>query len=293
MDKLQKIIVVSLLSTAGLSWLISATQPDIMNVMMTYNPVSVLLFTAIWTTGMAAMMFPAIVPMVILYNRLITNKLVQSSTLITAGKFSHTFKMILFVGMYLIIWALTGIALLLGWSVPMNSVVKLLGNNHIGIIFGTIMIISGIYQFTPLKNKCIGYCESPLSFFMRRWKNGKAGAIKMGVYHGLYCLGCCWPYFLIMIALGWMNLAWMGLFAIIIFGEKIWSKGIWIARAVGIALIILGILSSLGLITLYDTEMDMNNQHSGKEEMAMPQAIKTHSLNESREVMEPSSGMTM
>lgn len=128
---------------------------------------------------------------------------------------------------------------------------------------------------------------------MRRWKNGKAGAIKMGVYHGLYCLGCCWPYFLIMIALGWMNLAWMGLFAIIIFGEKIWSKGIWIARAVGIALIILGILSSLGLITLYDTEMDMNNQHRGKEEMSMSQDMKTLSLNESREVMEPSSRMTM
>ena len=293
MDKLQKIIVVSLLSTAGLSWLISATQPDMMNVMMTYNLVSILLFTAIWTAGMAAMMFPAIVPMVILYNRLITNKLVQSSTLITAGKFSHTFKMILFVGMYLIIWALTGIALLLGWSVPMNSVVKLLENNQVGVIFGTILIISGIYQFTPLKNKCIGYCESPLSFFMRRWKNGKAGAIKMGAYHGLYCLGCCWPYFLIMIALGWMNLAWMGLFAIIIFGEKIWSKGIWIARAVGIALLILGILSSLGLVTLYDTEMDMNNQNSGKAEMAMPQDMKTHSLNESGEVMEPSSGMTM
>jgi len=282
MDKLQKIIVVSLLSTAGLSWLISATQPDMMNVMMTYNLVSILLFTAIWTAGMAAMMFPAIVPMVILYNRLITNKLVQSSTLITAGKFSHTFKMILFVGMYLIIWALTGIALLLGWSVSMNSIVKLLENNQVGVIFGTILIISGIYQFTPLKNKCIGYCESPLSFFMRRWKNGKAGAIKMGAYHGLYCLGCCWPYFLIMIALGWMNLAWMGLFAVIIFGEKIWSKGIWIARAVGIALIILGILSSLGLITLYETEMNMNNQNNGKEEMAMSQNMKTHSLNESK-----------
>jgi predicted metal-binding membrane protein len=298
MDKLQKIIVVLLLSTAGLSWLLSATQPDMMNLMMTYNPVLVLLFTASWTAGMAAMMFPAIVPMVLLYNRLITNKPSQSSTLITEGKFSHTFKMILFVGMYLIIWALTGIALLLGWSVPMNSVVKLLENNHIGIIFGTIMIISGIYQFTPLKNKCIGYCESPLSFFMRRWKNGKAGAIKMGAYHGLYCLGCCWPYFLIMIALGWMNLAWMGLFAVIIFGEKIWSKGIWIPRAVGIALIILGILNSLGLITLHDIEMDMNNQNSGKEEMAMSQDIKTHSLNESkaelsRELMEPPSGMNM
>jgi predicted metal-binding membrane protein len=297
MNKLQKIIVVSLLSTAGLSWLLSAIQPDTMNVMMTYNPVLVLLFTASWTAGMAAMMFPAIVPMVLLYNRLITNKPSQSSTLITEGKLSHNFKMILFVGMYLVIWALTGVGLLLGWSVPMNSIVKLLENNHIGIIFGTIVIISGIYQFTPLKNKCIGYCESPLSFFMRRWNNGKAGAIKMGAYHGLYCLGCCWPYFLIMIALGWMNLVWMGLFAVIIFGEKIWSKGIWIARAVGIALIILGVLSSLGLITLHDTEMDMNNQNSGEEKMVMLQDTKTHSFNESKaelgkEPMAPS-GMNM
>ena len=101
MDKLQKII--SLLSTAGLSWLLSATQPDMMNAMMTYNSVLVLLFTASWTTGMAAMMFPAIVPMVLLYNRLITNKLTQTSTLITEGKFSYTFMMILFIGMYLII----------------------------------------------------------------------------------------------------------------------------------------------------------------------------------------------
>ena len=66
----KKIIVVSLLST-GLSWLLSATQPDMMNVMMTYNPVLFLLFTASWTAGMAAMMFPAIVPVVLLYNRLI------------------------------------------------------------------------------------------------------------------------------------------------------------------------------------------------------------------------------
>ena len=82
------------------------------------------------------------------------------------------------------------------------------------------------------------------------------------------------------------------------FGEKIWSKGIWIARAVGITFIILGIFSSLGLITLHDTEMDMNNQNSGKEEMSMSQAMKTHSLNASkaelsRELMEPPSGMNM
>lgn len=99
---------------------------------------------------------------------------------------------------------------------------------------------------------------------MRRWRCGVAGALKMGTFHGLYCLGCCWPYFLIMVALGWMNLAWMGLFAAIIFGEKIWSRGIWIARSVGIILIILGILSSLGLIVLHDSMIAMNLQAGDK-----------------------------
>lgn len=230
-----------------------------MSIMVNYNPVLIGLFTASWTAGMAAMMFPAIVPMVLLYNKLLTNEQSISSaeTERLESKF-YRLKMILFVGMYLVIWALTGVGLLLAWSVPMNYVVISSDTNNIGIIFGIILIISGIYQFTPLKNKCIGYCESPLSFFMRRWNNGTIGAIKMGTFHGLYCLGCCWPYFLIMVSLGWMNISWMALFAAVIFGEKIWSRGIWIARSVGIVLISVGILSGLGIVVIYDNMTGMN-----------------------------------
>jgi len=228
------------------------------------------------------MMFPAIVPMVLLYNKLVTNRQSESSEVIIQPKSSHFFKVILFIGMYLVVWTLTGIGLLLGWSVPMNSLARFNENNILGLIFGAILIISGIYQFTPLKNKCIGYCESPLSFFMRRWKNGIVGAIKMGIYHGLYCLGCCWPYFLIMVALGWMNLAWMGLFAIIIFAEKICTKGIWIAKIVGIVLIILGILSSLGLIVLHDSTMVMNNQNNTEDKMIMAQDKENESFSEDK-----------
>ena len=299
MNKLQKIILVSLLSTAGLSWLLSTSQLEMMNIMYTYNPVLIALFTASWTAGMAAMMFPAIGPMVLVlvYSKLVTNKQSESTEVIIQPKFTHIFKVILFIGMYLVIWALSGVGLLLGWSVPINSLVTLHENNILGIISGGILIISGIYQFTPLKNKCIGYCESPLSFFIRRWKNGIVGAIKMGIYHGLYCLGCCWPYFLIMVALGWMNLVWMSLFAIIIFGEKIWSKGIWIARSVGIILVILGILSSLGLIVLHDSMMVMNNQNIREEKMIMAEDKENTTLNEDKsdldkkDVMSP--GMNM
>jgi predicted metal-binding membrane protein len=257
MKKFQKLILVALVSISAFSWILSINQPDMMNIMISYNPALIGLFTASWTAGMAAMMFPAIVPMVLLYNKLLTNEQSLSSVETLQSKFFRL-KMILFVGMYLVVWALTGVGLLLAWSVPMNYVLISSDKNNIGIIFGSILIISGIYQFTPLKNKCIGYCESPLSFFMRRWSNGVTGALKMGIFHGLYCLGCCWPYFLIMVALGWMNISWMALFAAIIFGEKIWSRGIWISRSVGIVLISLGILSSLGIVVIYDNMMGMN-----------------------------------
>ena len=291
MNLIQRIIIFSLISTAGLAWLLSTFQPDMMKVMNSYNPILITLYTATWTAGMAAMMFPAIIPMVLLYNKLISNNQSDSSQEIVELKFPYSFKLILFVGMYLVVWAVTGIVLLLGWSVPMYIIVSMPANNNIGIIIGSILIISGIYQFTPLKNKCIGYCESPLSFFMRRWKSGMSGAIKMGAYHGLYCLGCCWPYFLIMVALGWMNLLWMGLFAVIIFGEKMWSRGIWIARGFGIALIILGISSIMGLITLHESVMFMNMK-SNSAEMEMSPNVMNHGVNESKSEMDKKPTMT-
>jgi predicted metal-binding membrane protein len=196
-----------------------------------------------------------------MYNRLVTNKKNSrgnySSVTIQEEKedkaTSSSFpslRIILFVGSYLLVWALTGIALLLGWSAVMNSTIMTTGNTvFIQYLYGPLLIIAGAYQFTPLKRICIGYCESPMSFFMRRWRDGISGAFKMGVYHGIYCLGCCWAYFLLMVALGWMNLLWMGLFAGIIFGEKMWSRGIWVARAAGVGLAITGVLIASGMLT--------------------------------------------
>jgi len=266
MDKLQKVILFSLISISAIAWVISKDQPDMMKAMMTLDPISILLFTASWTVGMAAMMFPAISPMVLLYNRLIKNgdydngdsnykekDKVSSAFVIEKREkntskhsffINYSFKILLFVNAYLLIWILTGIALLLVWSVIMNTLITSgFRTNQLDVIYGVLLIISGVYQFSPLKTKCIGYCESPLRFFMRRWKSGKMGAIKMGIYHGIYCLGCCWPYFLLMVALGWMNLIWMGLFSTIIFAEKIWSRGLLVARIGGIVLMTFGIVA--------------------------------------------------
>jgi predicted metal-binding membrane protein len=264
MDRVQKAVVTSLITTSALAWIATTDQPDMMIAMTTYNPLAISLFTASWAAGMAAMMFPAITPMVLMYNRLVinsdNNRGTQRSVRILEekdqqGKATSSFpsfpslKVILFVGCYLLVWALTGIALLLGWSVVMNNTIMTTANTGLmQYLYVALLIIAGAYQFTPLKRICIGYCESPMSFFMRRWRNGTSGAVKMGVYHGMYCLGCCWAYFLLMVALGWMNLLCMGLFAGIIFGEKIWSRGVWVARAAGLGLATVGVLLAAGML---------------------------------------------
>jgi predicted metal-binding membrane protein len=309
MDKIQKVILLSIISIAAISWIISKDQQDMMISMMNYNPIAISLFTINWTIGMAAMMFPAITPMVLLYSRLIkksssagsnrdnalgkgTNfsrssifvehhdnnddddhavkreKRITIATTITTSLisiFTNSINIIFFVSSYILVWAMTGIVLLLVWSIPTNYFFMHFGTSQLQIVYGIVLIISGIYQFSPLKTKCLGYCESPLSFFMRRWRNGTIGAAKMGIYHGLYCLGCCWPYFLLMVALGWMNLLWMALFAAVIFGEKIWSKGIWIARSAGVGLAIVGSMTIFGIIIIPTIDyMNDNNNLSYK-----------------------------
>jgi predicted metal-binding membrane protein len=291
MNRIQIILVSALISISVITWLVSSQQYDTMmsTMMMFHNPVALSLFTVIWTAGMAAMMFPAISPMVLLYDRMIKNKSNNEASSSKKGEAkesllvgidnckeqekmkssvslwsTYSLKMILFVGSYLLVWAITGIAILVGWSIPMNYLLAEPFTNNaqslVNIIFGVLLVISGLYQFSPLKTKCLGYCESPMSFFIRRWRSGTVGAMKMGVYHGLYCLGCCWPYFLLMVALGWMSLLWMALFAAIIFGEKVWTKGgKWVARSVGIGFVTLGALTLLGMIEVPTGDMTMTD----------------------------------
>lgn len=240
MDKAQKFILSSLIIISAINWIIIKDQSDMMDAMTTSDVAMILLFTTTWTAGMAAMMLPAISPMVLLYNKLIKTNSGESEI-----AYYHPVQLTSFVGTYLVVWALTGIVLFFGWSFLNDNFFMEIEKREMSIVYGIVLIVAGAYQFSSLKNKCLGYCESPASFFMRRWKSGLSGAIKMGTFHGLYCLGCCWPYFLLMVALGWMNLLFMGLFAAIIFGEKIWSKGIWIARIAGIGFIALGLTGLL------------------------------------------------
>ena len=106
---------------------------------------------------------------------------------------------------------------------------------------GAILVIAGVYAFTPLSTACLRHCQSPLGFFMTHWRDGAIGALRMGMHHGLYCVGCCWALMAILFAVGVMNLAWVALLTLLVLLQKVSASSAWIARVAGAALALAGL----------------------------------------------------
>lgn len=274
MDRNEKVILICILSIVAISYVFSKDQPNMMKAVMLYDATEISFFIL----GMAAMMLPSIIPVILLYNSQILDRndrgnndnsgdtcFMSYSSLIEKDDnfkwkhralsliFSYSCLNIIFIGSYLAIWSITGIALLLAWSIPVNYFpAHFESRQYVNWyhIIGAVLIVSGVYQFGLFKRKFLAYCQ-PKAFLLSRWRSGSSGALRMGIYHGIICVGSCWPYCLLMISLGWMNLLWMGLFASIILLEKTWSRGgIWVARATGIGLSVVGIMAMFQLTTI-------------------------------------------
>jgi predicted metal-binding membrane protein len=108
-------------------------------------------------------------------------------------------------------------------------------------VAGGILCIAGLYQLTPLKNACLVQCRTPLSFLLSRWRDGKAGALGMGIRHGLYCLGCCWALMALLFAVGVMNLLWVAGLSVLVLAEKVAPGGAIVSRIAGLCLLAGGV----------------------------------------------------
>jgi predicted metal-binding membrane protein len=104
-----------------------------------------------------------------------------------------------------------------------------------------ILILTGLYQLSPFKSACLRQCRSPAQFLSRHWRPGVAGALRLGVLHGGYCLGCCWMLMALLFVGGVMNFAWIAVLTVIVGIEKLVPRGDWIGRAAGAALIAWGL----------------------------------------------------
>ena len=109
------------------------------------------------------------------------------------------------------------------------------------VVGGIVVIVAGIYQLTPLKSACLTHCRSPFNFILNHWRGGAPGAMRMGLEHGLYCLGCCWLLMALLFAAGIMSLLWMAAISAFVFVEKLLPAGPWIARASGVAMLGFGV----------------------------------------------------
>jgi len=195
------------------------------------------LFLAMWVAMMVAMMFPAAAPMVLLFDRVERGKREAGRSFVPTAYF---------VGAYLAIWTAFGV-LAFALAIVVNGLVTdtQWATGQWARIGGVLLIAAGLYQLTPLKEICLSKCQSPMSFLMTSWRNGKVGAIQMGLLHGGYCLGCCWLLFVILLPLGVMNVAAMVVIALLVFGEKTLPVGSRIARAAALVLVVYGVVVTL------------------------------------------------
>jgi len=191
------------------------------------------LFIALWIAMMAAMMFPTAAPMILVFARMQSVRRNSDRSYVPTS---------VFVATYLLLWSAAGVLAFLaatGVGVLADRA-EWLGSNGPRVA-GAVIALAGLYQLTPLKAVCLRQCRSPFTFVLTHWREGRGGAVRMGLTHGLYCLGCCWLLFVLLFPLGIMNIAAMGAITAIIFIEKSTAWGLLIARGLGIALVAFGI----------------------------------------------------
>ena len=192
-----------------------------------------LMLFIMWFVMMIAMMMPSVTPMVLMFT--VINKGKQKKGL----AYSPTF---IFLSGYLVAWSLFSIvASAIQYPLHESGLLNPMMNSRSYLLSGSILLIAGLYQWTPLKEACLSNCRSPLSFLMTSWKEGHLGAFKLGMHHGLYCVGCCWALMLVLFAVGVMNMLWVLLITSFVLLEKVGPiASVYLRFTTGLLLIIWG-----------------------------------------------------
>jgi predicted metal-binding membrane protein len=200
-------LIALLFGLAAVAWLFTVDRMRGMDQGPGTDPGTLGWFLGAWVVMMAAMMLPSVSPTVALYSRMTRSRAVLQPLVFTSG--------------YLIAWGAAGLVAF-GISAAGRSIfgskLSWTGAGH--WIAGGILVLAAAYEFTPLKDVCLGRCRSPLGYLLGSWRGGYSGALRMGAGHGLWCIGCCWALMAALFALGVMSIAWMAFVAALIAVEK-------------------------------------------------------------------------
>jgi predicted metal-binding membrane protein len=208
------------------------TMDDTMMHPGAWSPGYWLIMLLMWWIMMVAMMTPSAAPMILLYAR--ATRHAQASGQMKPGIVSTA----AFAGGYLLVWlGSSAVATLLMWLLERSAALSVTRMVPTGAwLSGTLLLAAGLYQFSPLKNACLSLCRAPVEFLSRHWRPRAAGAIRMGLEHGAFCVGCCWVLMALLFVGGVMNVVWIAILA-----EKVAPKGIWVSRVAGAVLIAWGL----------------------------------------------------
>jgi len=199
-----------------------------------------LLMFIMWWLMMLATMLPSAAPMILLFAALTRSQHGSTAPYASTG---------LFAAGYLAVWAAFSIlAVALQWQLSrlaLLSPMMVATSTALGAI---LLLAAGVWQFTPLKQVCLRHCRAPAEFLTLHWRNGQGSAVRMGIVHGVYCLGCCWMLMLLLFYGGIMNIYWIAGLTTLVFVEKLAPFGKWVTGLVGAAFILSGALLSVQLM---------------------------------------------
>ena len=185
-----------------------------------------------WAIMMIAMMLPSAAPVILLVLGMYRRRVEPQARLAAAA----------FVAGYLIAWTAFSVAASAA-QVVLHRTTLLAPDMRLSssALAGAILILAGIYQWLPVKNRCLSHCQSPLGFLSQYWREGALGGLLMGLRHGLFCVGCCWLLMALLFVVGVMNLVWVAALAALVLLEKLLGRGALLARVAGVAVAAWGI----------------------------------------------------
>jgi len=231
------VIWASLLAVAALcwAWLLTWSAGAAMGtgmdtaMGMSGAPATLAAFLGVWVVMMAAMMLPSVAPVSRAYLRVIGAN---------SPRGAAPLRVMALVGGYLVAWAAYGIVAY-GVTGRLDALAAVSERTRMWAA-AAALVVAGIYQFTPLKATCLRHCRSPLSVLLHVGSfRGPLRDVRVGAWHGGYCLGCCWSLMLVLVAVGVMNMVWMAALAVVIFLEKVWRYGRQLSSAVGLGMLLL------------------------------------------------------
>ena len=220
-------------------YFISICTPAIFDASVTIQSVTTMFL--MWLIMAVAMMLPTAAPMLRTYAEIADT---------AARKNQPAVPLIVLVAGYLAVWAGFSLqATLLQSAIIMTGGAVDISSPVVGFVGGGILILAGIYQFSPLKNACLVKCRNPFTTIFARWSNQPAEIFKLGLQQGLFCLGCCWALMLVMLSVGTMNLIWMAFLTLFTLLEKIGNAAV-ITRIFGMVLLAWGLFLVLNSASL-------------------------------------------